>query len=138
MISHAFLFSLPKYQLQLQFGVAFCAFTLHHKRVLCTRQNHQKYNKEMCLTFLATVDERYNTENVELDSSLCITRSIIYALSEPQMVLRKSQRKNLRPSFQQNFFFLLLWMRIYGSENVHLAQISYQTISLFTFRVVVL
>ena len=57
----------------------------------------------MCLTFLATIDERCYTENLELDFSFYITRSIIYALSEPQMVLRKSQRKNLRPSFLQTF-----------------------------------
>ena len=65
-------------------------------------KNHKKY-KEMFLTLLATIDERYYTENLELDFSFYITRTIIYALSEPQMVLGKSQRKNLRPSFLQTF-----------------------------------
>ena len=62
----------------------------------------------MCLTFLATIDERCYTENLGLDFSFYITRSIIYALSEPQMVLRKSQRKNLRPSFLQSFVSITL------------------------------
>ena len=65
-------------------------------------KNHKKY-KEIILTLLATIGERCYTENLELDFSFYITRSIIYALSEPQMVLGKSQRKNLRPSFLQTF-----------------------------------
>ena len=41
-----------------------------------------------------------------LISVLCsILRSIIYALSEPQMGLGKSRRKNLRPSFENFSFF---------------------------------
>ena len=64
-----------------------------------------------------------------LISVLCsILRSIIYALSEPQMGLGKSRRKNLRPSFQKLFpsfntiFFLMMlirkWKCLLGSNFV--------------------
>ena len=136
MVSHAFSFLSSRWTEYNNSTVAFCAFVLHHKRFF--EHAIPSTTSRKCVWLFSQPSTGTYTENVALDFSLCsLLRFIIYALSEPQMVLRKSQRKNLRPSFPQTFsFFYFGWG--YGSENVHLAQISYQTISLFTFRVVVL
>ena len=134
MVSHAFSFFSSQRTVYNNSTVAFCAFLLHHNRFF--EHAIPSTTSRKCVWLFSQPSTRTYTENVALDFSLCSSlRSIIYALSEPQMGLEKSRRKNLRPSFQ-NFFLLSIlysfWLCWYGSENVYLAQISYQTISLLS------
>ena len=127
MVSHAFSFLSSRWTEYNNSTVAFCAFVLHHKRFF--EHAIPSTTSRKCVWLFSQPSTRTYTENVALDFSLCsLLRFIIYALSEPQMGLGKSRRKNLRPSFQKLFpsfntiFFLMMlirkWKCLLGSNFV--------------------